>query len=266
MRRLAAGDRGALDALVARHGPAMRRMTEAIVGRDGAQDAVQESLLAAFLRASTWNPSVGPVRPWLLAIARHEAYRQAPRAGHVALDDVPLIALGVHAGWSADDPETMVARAEDHERLAWAIASLAPADREVLILRDLEGVSGEETARVLGLELQGMKSRLHRARLRLMAALREGSSAVAEDQRHEGGLTCGQVLEVLSDYVDGQLAADLEGQVELHLRGCAVCERFGGRFKRTVATLRSHLGAAPAVDAATYQRLLDRWPEGPRRG
>lgn len=259
MQRLAGGDRSALAALVARHGPAMRRMTEAIVGPDASQDACQESLLAAFLRASTWDPSVGAVRPWLLAIARHEAYRQAPRAAHSSLDEVPLVELGVRAGWSAADPEAMVARAEDHERLAWAIASLAPSDREVLILRDLEGVSGEDTARLLGLELQGMKSRLHRARLRLMAALREGGSAMAEEQRLQGGLRCGEVLEVLSDYVDGQLALGLKDQVDAHLRHCAVCERFGGRYKRTVATLRTHLGAAPAVDEATYRRLIDRW-------
>jgi RNA polymerase sigma-70 factor (ECF subfamily) len=174
----------------------------------------------------------------------------------VSRDEQPLVELGVRAGWSAEDPEALVARAEDHERLAWAIAALAPSDREVLILRDLEGMSGEETARVLGLELQGMKSRLHRARLRLMGALREGGSAMAEAEREAGGLRCSEVLEGLSDYVDGQLAPERRAQVDAHLKGCAVCERFGGRFKRTVAGLRAHLGAAPAVDAATYERIL----------
>lgn len=265
MQRLAQGDPGALTALVARHGPAMRRMTEAIVGPDASKDACQESLIAAFLRASTWNPAMGPVRPWLLAIARHEAYRQAPRAQHHAIDEVPLVELGVRAGWSASDPESMVARAEDHERLAWAIASLAPSDREVLILRDLEGVSGDEAAQALGLELQGMKSRLHRARLRLMAALREGGSLMEDEQRLYGGIRCGEVLEALPDYLDGQVASGVREQIDTHLRQCAVCERFGGRYKRTVATLRSHLGAAAAVDEATYRRLIERWNAGPIR-
>ena len=61
-------------------------------------------------------------------------------------------------------------------------------------------------------------------------------------------------------YDNGQLAPALKDQVDAHLRHCAVCERFGGRFKRTVATLRAHLGAAPAVDEATYRRLIERWP------
>ncbi len=259
MERVALGDRLAFEGLVARHGPAVKRLTAAILGSDAGQDAAQEALVAVFRRAATWRAELGPVRPWLLAIARHEAYRLRPRRQHESLDDVPLGELGVRAGWSAEDPEAMVARAEDHERLSWAIASLSAVDREVLILRDLEEVSGEEAAAILGLDLPRMKSRLHRARLRLMGALRDGSVAMAEEDRVYGGLHCSKVLEVLSDYVDGQLRPQLKAQVDDHLRQCAVCERFGGRFKRTVATLRSHLGAAPAVDEATYRSLIDRW-------
>jgi len=53
-----------------------------------------------------------------------------------------------------------------------AIASLDPAHREVLIMRDLEGRSGEETCRALGIETAAMKSRLHRARAQLRERIR----------------------------------------------------------------------------------------------
>jgi RNA polymerase sigma-70 factor (ECF subfamily) len=60
-----------------------------------------------------------------------------------------------------------------------ALRRLDQADREVLVLRDLEELGGDETARLLGLSVGAMKSRLHRARLRLAAQLREGRHARA---------------------------------------------------------------------------------------
>jgi RNA polymerase sigma-70 factor (ECF subfamily) len=53
-----------------------------------------------------------------------------------------------------------------------ALAQLPDAEREVLTLRELEGLSGEETAAMLGISLAAMKSRLHRARLHLAALVR----------------------------------------------------------------------------------------------
>ncbi len=53
-----------------------------------------------------------------------------------------------------------------------ALDRLTPGEREVIVLRDLEGFSGEETAELLGLSLPAMKTRLHRARLRFVAEVR----------------------------------------------------------------------------------------------
>jgi RNA polymerase sigma-70 factor (ECF subfamily) len=263
MRRAAAGDRAAFGTIAQRHTPALLRLTRAIAGDDaGAQDAAQETLLQAFRRAATFQPEAGAVRPWLFAIARHEAWRQKRQGGPAepaGADEDNLGELGLSAGWSASEPEAMVARAEDAEALSWALAALPAPDREVLLLRDVEGASGEETAAILGLDLSGMKSRLHRARLKLMASLREGRQTLKQSMRSEGGLDCGQVLERLSDYVDGQLAEDERAAVDAHLRGCEMCERFGGRFKRTVAGLRRALGARAAVDPATFERLMALW-------
>ena len=81
------------------------------------------------------------------------------------------------AGWGTEPPDALFERLEDRASLERALGDLAPADREVLVLRDLEELSGDETAAVLGITLRAMKSRLHRARLRLAAALKEGSRA-----------------------------------------------------------------------------------------
>lgn len=266
MRRAAAGDRAAFVTVAQRHAPAVLRLCTAILGSDAdAKDATQETLLAAFRRAPTFRPELGAVRPWLLAIARHEAQRlRRPDAPRDDDPQQPLERLGLDAGWSAADPEALLSRAEDAEALAWAIAALAPRDREVLVLRDIEGQSGEHTAELLGLDLAGMKSRLHRARLKLMAALREGRAVMAEQERIEGGLRCGEVLARLSDYVDGELEPEVRGQIDRHLERCTVCERFGGRFKRTVAALRTRLATAPAVDAKTFEAVLSRLLPVPR--
>jgi RNA polymerase sigma-70 factor (ECF subfamily) len=67
------------------------------------------------------------------------------------------------------DPHEVLQRWELIQRVHIGIAALDPRSREVLVLRDLEGLSGEETCRALDVPLATMKTRLHRAR----AALRE---------------------------------------------------------------------------------------------
>ena len=87
------------------------------------------------------------------------------------VDARSLDELGVEAGWGAEDALEVLAR---KDALRQAMATLDPEDQEILTLRELEGLSGPEAAEVLGLSLAAMKSRLHRARLKLAAALRKG--------------------------------------------------------------------------------------------
>lgn len=62
-------------------------------------------------------------------------------------------------------------------------------------------------------------------------------------EKQVGGIGCFQVLEVLSDYLDGELEPELKVKVEAHLAGCEQCTRFGGEFGAVVKALRERLGA-----------------------
>lgn len=257
--RAAEGDRAAFGTLVERHGRAVLTVGRALARSEvDAQDIVQETFLSALRAASTYRPGIASVRSWLFAIARNAGRRSRRLEREVptdTLDEGPLLGLGIAAGWGEEPAGESLARSESVEDIARAIATLSVDEREILVLRDVESLSGEETAKVLGLSLAAMKSRLHRARLRLMAALRASEGGIVANERDVGGLTCSAVLERLGEYVDRELAAPEVARVEAHLRGCTVCERFGGRYGRTVHAARERLGAEHAVDDATFERV-----------
>lgn len=175
MRQAAAGDAGAFSEIVGRHESAVFRFARALAGNEGAaEDALQETFLAAWRGAGSFRGE-SSVRSWLLTIARNAVHRQHRRRVDEPQQMESLSALGAAAGWGTDDedPERIALRQESRELLLRAFARLTAADREILALRDGEQLSGEETAAALGLSVAAMKGRLHRARLRLAAGVRE---------------------------------------------------------------------------------------------
>jgi len=176
LARSARGDERAFAALVDRHGGAVRRYVSGlVVGDAAADDVVQQTFLSAY-RAADGFRGDSQLRTWLFRIARNAAWHHRKREARFEVADESdlesLLDLGVRAGWGAPDPERLVERA-DRRALVWAsLEALHPRDREVILLRDIEELSGDEVAGLLGLSLAAMKSRLHRARLKLAAALR----------------------------------------------------------------------------------------------
>lgn len=172
MRRAAAGEASSFDEIVRRHQAAVYRFARAVTAsREEAEDLLQETFLAAWKAAASYRGEAS-LRTWLLTIARHAAWRHRSRREREPVDAQPIDALGVEAGWGQDDPEGLAMSAERRARLAAALERLDPEDRIVIVLRDLEELTGEEAAAVLGIGVAAMKSRLHRARLRLAAELR----------------------------------------------------------------------------------------------
>jgi anti-sigma factor RsiW len=72
------------------------------------------------------------------------------------------------------------------------------------------------------------------------------------------GIRCIEVLERLSDYLDGDVTLDERTRIEAHLRGCDQCERFGGRMSSIVKTLRETLKEPEPLEDGVARRLQDR--------
>jgi len=166
VQRGAEGDRAAFEELVERHGSALFSFAARACGsaRD-AEDAVQDSLLAAWRHANTFRGEAS-ARSWLFSVLLHACHRgRRRRAGepehHATIEEAASLA--------ADLPDAVerAASGEASAMLERALSMLSHDSREILLLRDIEGLSGPETAAALGLSLAAMKSRLHRARIEL---------------------------------------------------------------------------------------------------
>ena len=107
------------------------------------------------------------------------SYHARLKQAHRPEDAVDPASLAQLAGWGAGTPELSAIRRESRHVLLKALQALPPEEREVLILRDLEDLGGQEVAAALHVTLAAMKSRLHRARLHLGAVLKEGGHDAA---------------------------------------------------------------------------------------
>lgn len=171
LARIAQGDSAAMDAFVRQHQAPLWRMCLALT-RDAAtaEDVLQDTFVAVLRHADGFQGDAA--RPWLFQIARNALRRRHRLRAGEPRDWEDVDALALRAGWG-DTVFDEVAGHEAADQAARALQALDDDDRELLTLRDLQGWTGAEVAAALNLPLATMKTRLHRARLRWMAAVRE---------------------------------------------------------------------------------------------
>lgn len=181
LRRCRAGDQAAWGGLVARHTRRVYAIAYRFAGRvDEAEDLVQEVFVKVYQGLGRYEPAAGPFSAWLGAVARNHAIdhyrrRREERARRVD-DGDPL------ASWPApgERPDRALERGERAHLVRRALRALPLELREVLVLCDLEGASYEEIARLLGVPLGTVKSRINRGRLELAKRLLGRRDALAE--------------------------------------------------------------------------------------
>ena len=170
------GDADAFEELVTRYEAKIFRLTMNITrNREDAEDAMQEAFLKSYAHLKDFQ---GDSRfyTWLVRIAANEALMRLRkrRPNQVSLDEPieggeNLMPREIE-DWGPS-PEQRFAQTEMHEILSEVIDKLEPDFRVVFVLRDVEELSTEETAKVLGISVPAVKSRLLRARLKLRQKL-----------------------------------------------------------------------------------------------
>jgi RNA polymerase sigma-70 factor (ECF subfamily) len=135
-----------------------------------AEDIAQEVFLALLRQPGRFDPARGPLRPFLLAVARNLAMKRL-RDEYRWDELLPGDDLDAQFATPTVDLESR----ETADAVGAAVASLPPLQREVMILAEYEDLSLEEIARAVNAEVGTVKSRLHRARenlRRILAPLR----------------------------------------------------------------------------------------------
>jgi RNA polymerase sigma-70 factor (ECF subfamily) len=184
-QRAAQGDVQAFESIMRRYNQRLFRLACGILGEAGeAEDVLQESYVRAYYALSSYAGR-GNLDAWLAQIVRNEAIdRLRARAAsrkHIALevdlssdDDEPLLERQAAPTDHVDfNPQAATENAEMKQMLELAIANLPDTFRSVFMLREVEGLSIEETAEYLGIPVGTVKTRDFRARSLLRRQLGE---------------------------------------------------------------------------------------------
>jgi RNA polymerase sigma-70 factor (ECF subfamily) len=256
LERARSGDSRAVEQLLERHERQVYRFSLRMCGHEAeAQDVLQETLLAAWKHLPEFRGEAR-LSTWLYQVARSFCLKQRrlregqPRE-HEALD--------------SEEVQQQVTPPEDarvHAREVGQVIEVAmrslPADyREAVLLRDVEGLSTEDAAEVIGIHVGALKSRLHRGRLSLKQQL-----ASVLDER-PAALECPELAAELAAYAGSDIDQAACEQIERHLSGCVRCATACESLKRTVSMCRAIPGGeVPAsVKAAVRSAVRLAWPD-----
>jgi RNA polymerase sigma-70 factor (ECF subfamily) len=190
LERLRAGDRAAFARLVQLHGGALLRLATTFVQSPAvAEEVVQDSWLAALDKLGDFEGR-STLRTWLFQIVANKSRTRGAREGR----SVPFSSLAgaederepavspdrfdeggmwkePPGPWSEQNPERLAQGVQTRAAIEQAIAALPEAQREVITLRDIEGLEAGEICNLLGVTLSNQRVLLHRARAKVGQAL-----------------------------------------------------------------------------------------------
>jgi len=251
-----AGDARSLEALLSRHEQQIFRFGLRMCGNvDDARDVLQETLLAAFRGLHEFRGDA-QLSTWLYQIARSFCLKSRRRGAGEREGMVPIDKREAESiPMPGQAPDAQAHAQQMGELLQAAIMSLPDSQREVIILRDVEGLSAEEASQVVGIEVGALKSRLHRAR----AELRDRLAVVLGGESEIGGQSpCPELVEELTGYAAEEIDQATCTRIEEHLKRCPRCAEACAALQRTVSFCRQIPGGeVPApVRAAVRAALL----------
>ena len=234
-----AGDRDALEALLLRYQAKVYRYGMKMCrDPEDAKDVLQETLLTMARTVRDFR-GASSLSTWLYTIARSFCMKKRRRGKSVS---EPLSTDARHGSEAVahpgPGPEQHAENREVEAVLAQAIAGLAPIYREVLVLRDIEGLTAPEVAEVLGITIEAVKSRLHRARLGVRQALAP-LLGLAADDRPRATRKCPDVLRLFSRHLEGEISPDVCADMQRHVDQCSWCREACASLQRTLQLCRT---------------------------
>jgi RNA polymerase sigma-70 factor (ECF subfamily) len=251
--RARAGDRAAMEGLLASVAPSIRRFAGRIWRNDAdADDVLQDALLSIATQLDSFEGR-SSLPSWAFTIARTACSRRRrgkknqPAEGPEALAMQPADEPG---------PDDLASSTQTSEIVSRALARLPDDYREVLLLRDAEGLTAPEAALVLGVSVDALKSRLHRAR----AALRDELHPVLEPESPSPSPGCPDVIRALSEKLEDELDADACARMEKHVEAWPSCARTCDAMKDALRACRSSEAAPLTPEIQERVRTtITRW-------
>ena len=244
-QRAAEGDSAAFARLYDRYERRAYNLCYRITGsRDDAADATQETFLRVLERLPRLMGRELQFGPYLLRAARHASYDAIARRRRAAPSaEIPDSAVPVGSGEPEPDrPERQVLLEAHQEQIRAANATLPTRQREALALRELEELSYDEIAEIMGMNRNSVAQLLSRARIGLRDGLRRsalGSIASASPD-------CERALPLLALRQDGALDRDAAWLTQ-HLSDCSICPARVAAMEEAGGVYRLWLPLVPAV-------------------
>jgi RNA polymerase sigma-70 factor, ECF subfamily len=201
-RLCAARDAGAIRHVISANNQRLFRTAWSILkDRAEAEEAVQAAYMSAFAKIGSFEGR-SALATWLTRIVINEALgrRRAEERRRRHLEEEGIAVLEAYRenmtrGSEAESPEAALAREQIRKLLEQAVGDLPEAFRTVFVLREIEGLSSEETADILDVPVATVKTRLHRGRRRLQQTLAPEMSNVLSGTFPFAGADCAALTE-----------------------------------------------------------------------
>ena len=223
-RRLVAaarrGDDRAFEALYARYHRRIQAYVLGMVKDHGrAEDVTQEVFVSALRRMRETERPIA-FKPWIYEIAKNaciDQFRRSRRAEEVSLEADGGLAPGDYGKLVGSDPtpDAAVAAKQDLDHLCGAFGGLSDTHHEILVLRELEGLSYREIGERMGMSRPAVESTLFRARRRL----------AEEYDDLVSGARCRRIEGLIAMAADGSLGRRESRRLSRHVAHCQPCRR-----------------------------------------
>lgn len=203
VRRVLAGDADAFRTIMQRHNRRLYRIARSVLRNNTeAEDAVQEAYVSAFAHLAGYRGE-SSLAAWLARIAMNEALgRLRHRRSTVDLatleetrTEAEILQFPLSA--QSDDPERTMAQRQILQLVEQATDDLPEPYRLVFVTRVIEGMSVEETADLLGIKPETVKTRLHRARRLVRDQLNKKIGPVLMDAFPFAGRRCNRMTDAV---------------------------------------------------------------------